>query len=139
MIRKTLAVLGGVVAGAIAVMLGVTVSSTVYPPPKGLDLQDAKAMADYIAGLPAGAFLIVLAAHGSGSLIGAAVCTWIAQQRWWLGGVILGLFFLAGGIMNLRAVPHPLWFAIVDIAQYVPLGLAGVYVAGLTLPRQEKD
>ena len=65
MIRKVLAVLLGAIVGGAFNMALVAVSNAVYPLPSGVDPSDFEAFRAHVEanGLPAGALLIVLAAH----------------------------------------------------------------------------
>ncbi|MDR9397724.1 hypothetical protein [Salibacter sp.] len=40
--------------------------------------------------------------------------------------LIIGVFFLIGGIMNVYMLPSPMWFSIVDLVfAYIPMAVLG--------------
>ena len=129
MARKFFAVVVGIVAGSVFNMALIMVSVAIYAP-EGLDFEDPDAMRAYVLGLPVTALLIVLAAHGGGSFVGGAVCALVARQKWIMGALIVGTFFLLGGILNLQRVPDaPMWFAVTDVVLYLPLAILGCATA----------
>jgi len=129
MIRSILAVISGGVAGCVVNMAIVMLSMVIFPMPPGTDFSNKEAMKTYIDALPLSGFLLVLLAHEGGTFAGGFVAGWIAK-RWQivLGGIIGGLFLVAGFI-NLQSIPLPTWFAIVDLVLYVPCGIAGAMLA----------
>ena len=60
--RNLLAGFGGVVIAGLTIWAIESVGHLVYPPPEGLDFADPDAMQAYIATLPAGAMIFVVAA-----------------------------------------------------------------------------
>lgn len=132
MARKVLAVIVGVLAGGTFNMILVTISQAMYPYPEGIDPNDMDAVREHIEanGMPFGALVIVLMAHAGGSLVSGLVCGLIAKKQWIAAAIGLGLWWTLGGVTMLFLLPAPLWFAIVDIALYVPAAIAGVFVGG---------
>lgn len=128
--EHVLAVLGGVLAGVVGVTFVEALSSFLYPLPPGLNTNDRAAMSAHIAGLPAGAFAMVLAAHATGSFLGGAVCAFISRRKAYDKALIIGLLLMVAGILTLLAMPHPLWFALADVMLYVPFAFLGCYLAG---------
>ncbi|WP_166828837.1 hypothetical protein [Thalassoroseus pseudoceratinae] len=131
MLNKILAVGLGFGAGFLVVGLAMFISSLIYPPPKDLDMQDREAMTSFVQSLPVGAFLVVLLGHASGALVGGFVCGLISNEVWQLGPLIVGVGFLLSGILNLRMVPHPTWFAALDLLLYLPAAWLGGYFSTL--------
>lgn len=39
--------------------------------------------------------------------------------------MVVGVLLLAFGIMNLVAIPHPMWFTIVSVLAFLPAAYAG--------------
>ncbi len=128
---NTLAIVAGLVAGFVVVGLVMSLSSLIYKPPKDLDFHDRSAMQSYMQTLPFGAFVLVLLGHALGALCGSFVCQLIVGTPWQFGWMIIGGFFLLGGLMNLRMVPHPNWFAALDLLSYLPAAWLGGYLARL--------
>lgn len=101
-------VFGACVAGGVIILVEL-ISGRMYPPPPGLDLRDPEVFKSYFAGLPVGAFLMVLVAWGLGTFAGAWVCARIAGRLKVAHGLLLGALFLIAGVTNMLAIPHPAW------------------------------
>jgi len=114
MLKLVLGILAGVVAGFVTVFLIEAISGKLYPMPAGLDPTNAEGMKAWIAGLPAGAFALVLTAMTLGALDAAAVAAVIAGRRR-MAGWIAGGFIVAATIFNVIAIPHPVWFAVASV------------------------
>lgn len=124
-VRSAGAVIAGA-AAAIAIISGVqALSASLYPPPVGLDYNDAEAMRAWVASLPAGALLLVLASYLVGALAGGFVAARLAPA--WPtrhAAVIAGLLTVAS-LMNLSALPHPAWFWVANLAIVAAVPMAG--------------
>jgi hypothetical protein len=114
----------GIVVGGAVNMALVVLNGFLFLP-TGLDWQDTAAVSAAFANAPLAAFLLALLAHAGGTFVGAAVAATIAGRAPLVHGLIVGVFFLAGGILNLRQIAHPLWFAIVDLNLYLPAAWMG--------------
>ena len=134
----------GVLIGMIGGMILMTglhlASGLIYPIPEGLDMMSSdpaqqEKLAAWIGTLPAGAFVLALAAHGLGCMGGAALATLIAGRRSLVPPLVVGALFTVAGVMNLMSIPHPAWFPFVDL----PVYLALAYVAGRLLKRGESE
>ncbi len=126
-IKNILAVIAGVIVGSAVNMGIIMISSSIIPPPEGVDNTT-------VEGLKAGMhlfqpkhFLFPFLAHALGTFVGALIAALIAANRKMLFALIIGGFFLAGGIANILMLPSPLWFTILDlVGAYIPMG----YLAG---------
>lgn len=128
-LRKTLAVILGLVAGMSAMMAIETGMKQIYGPlPAELTPETLR---KYIDSLPLSAFLMVLLSHQSGSFIASAVATLIAGHRWLAGAIGLGVLYTLAGIANAMMIPLPVWFIVIDLPLYMIAALAGCYLAGL--------
>jgi hypothetical protein len=56
----------------------------------------------------------VLAAYALGTVAGVLTATRLGRSA--VPGYIVGLFLLAGSVLNLWTYAHPLWFAVANIA-----------------------
>lgn len=132
-IRGLFSILAGLVAGAGLNVAIVGISTALYPPPPDLDPEDVAAIGAYVAGLPAGAFLIVLAGHFVGTLFGAWLAARLAGRTPALVAGVVAAVFLAAGIANLTSIPHPPWFQVVDLLAYPAAGWLAARVAARML------
>lgn len=133
MVRCIVAPICGALAGGVFNMAVVMLLWTMYSPPEGADMSDPATLKTYIQSLPLPAFLVILVAHAGGALVGGLVAALIARRSPLVLGVIVGGFFLLGGIVNAMSIPRPLWFSVVDLISYVPCGIVGAKLA----PRQD--
>ena len=129
MLQRIGAVIGGIVAGGIAVMAIESISSMIYEMPEGLDQFNREAMSEWISGLPVGAFLFVLAAWASGSFIGTYVARRLAPGRSTIPGLIVWAFFTIASLAMLLLLPHPVWFWFAGILACLVFGLLGLVLA----------
>ena len=102
-----LAVIAGILVGGMVVGAVEALGHRVYPVPADLDPSDPKALGEYIAQLPAGAFLFVLLAFAFGALGGSLVASLIGGRT---PGIIVGAVLCLFGFLNLVMIPHPVWF-----------------------------
>ena len=135
--RKIAGVVVGLPLGVVSVSVMHAVQHAIYPLPEGLDMNDMDALAEHIATMPLGDFAMVWLAHASGAFVSSAVCTLIAGQRWYLGAVICGIMFTIAGGLNIAMLPHPVWFAVVDLLLYVPTALLACYLVGSLFSNQQ--
>jgi hypothetical protein len=130
-LRSILAVVVGIVVGGALMLLGHAASMLIFPWPKDVDLYDREAVAAYIATMPDSAFVLAFLSHAMAPLGGGFVAAWIAGRAKVIHALIVGAFFLVGGVMNLFDLPqHPLWFRFADPLMYLPVA----YVAGRLAP-----
>jgi|ERR1043166_3800233 hypothetical protein len=129
MIRCIVAVICGIIAGGVFNIALIMLSWAIYRPPEGTDMSNPETMKAYIDALPLPGFLLVLAAHAGGALVGGFVAALIAGRSALVLGAIVGGLFLLGGVINLLSIPRPVWFAIVDVVLYVPCGIIGAKLA----------
>ena len=120
--RKLFGVLAGI---AVAFLIVATTDyiSTLLFPTAALDTSDPDIVAAYIASLPLAAKLIVV----SGWLIAPFGGAWLSLRiaDWPTGGWIVTIMFLAGGLFNQYALPHPVWM----LASALVLPLLGGWLA----------
>lgn len=75
-------------------------------------------------------FAMPFPAHALGTLVGAFVAAKIAKGRGTEPAVIVGVFFLIGGIAAASTIGAPMWFNAVDIAlAYIPMAYSGAALA----------
>lgn len=129
MLRQVPGVLAGVAAGFATVFLIELIAGTLYPMPAGLDPTDAAAMKAYIAGLPFGAFALVLGAMTLGAFDAAAIAAVLGGRRrrtgWIAGGIVA-----AATLVNVVTIPHPPWFAVASVALAVAGAVLGARLGG---------
>ena len=115
MLRSALSVVLGIVSAFVTVMLVDKLNHLIYPPPPGLDFSDTAAVEPYLATLPLGAYLLVIASSVVAALIGTLVAIYVGHIRPFYCAVIVGGIVLAATIANFIAIPHPLWLSAITL------------------------
>ena len=116
MLRNVIATIIGVVTAFVTVMLVDKIGHMVYPAPAGLDFTDPDAIRPYLATLPIGAFLFILASSVVAAFDGTLVACLIGTARARIFGSVVGGFVFAASVANFIAIPHPLWLALATLA-----------------------
>lgn len=125
-IKNILAVLGGIIVGGIVNMGIVMISGSIIPPPEGGDITTMEGLKATIHLFQPKHFIFPFLAHALGTLVGAFVTAKIAASRPLFMGLIIGVFFLIGGIINITMLNGPLWFSILDlVGAYIPMAYFG--------------
>ena len=109
MIRSALVLLGGVIAAVIVVMLMDWVVATIYPFPSGTNLNNPESFREAVAGLPSGAFVLLVAGWALAGGVGSYIAARLATHARVIHGLIVALFVLVATIANLAKIPHPVW------------------------------
>jgi hypothetical protein len=76
-------------------------------------------------------FVFPWLAHAVGTLVGALVAARLARSHRLPLAMIVGVVFLAGGIMAAQMIPAPAWFVALDlVGAYLPMAWLGARLAG---------
>jgi len=110
-VRLIVALATGALFAFISIALIETIGHTIYPAPAGLDYSNPDALKTYVAALPLGAKLFVLAAWLFGTSDGVFVACLINRNRYGLCAGIIGGLVLLATATNLYLIPHPAWLA----------------------------
>ncbi len=131
-IRNSLAVLAGLVVGSIVNMALIYLGSALLPPPPGVDVNDVASINAHIGEYSALQLLAPFVAHALGTLAGAFLTARMAASHPTVLALVIGAFFLLGGIMAVRMIPAaPVWFNALDLAvAYLPMAWLGNRMAG---------
>lgn len=128
MLRNVIAVIGGIVAGALVNGALITLSPSVIPPPAGVDVTSTESLAVSIHLFEPRHFVMPFLAHALGTLLGALVAHVIAVRRVQMAYVV-GVLFLIGGISASVMIPAPAWFLALDlVAAYLPMAWLAVQI-----------
>jgi len=98
------------------------ISASVIPPPNGAEVTTMEGLRASMHLFEPKHFLMPFLAHALGTFAGASLAATIAVSHQMKFALLIGIFFLAGGITNVILLPSPLWFSILDIAvAYIPM------------------
>ncbi|MEO7080439.1 MAG: hypothetical protein ABIY71_02890 [Flavobacteriales bacterium] len=131
-LRNVLAVLAGLVLGAIVNMGLIVLGSSLVPPPPGVDVNDLESINANIRDYAPIQFLTPFLAHALGVLAGATLTAKLAASQSLFMALIVGAFFLAGGTMAVLMIPStPIWFSTLDlVVAYLPMAWLGYRLVG---------
>lgn len=125
-LKDILAVIAGAIIGSLVNGAIIMISGSIIPPPTGLDITTEEGLKAGMHLLEPKHFIFPFLAHAIGTFVGAYIAARLGAHKMVLA-IIIGLFFLMGGIWMVMIVPSPLWFTIVDLAgAYLPVA----YFAG---------
>ena len=117
----------GLLMGALINIALIYLFLTIFPLPSGVELTE-KSLSENIHRFEFKHFVAPFMGHAGGTLIGAWISSKIMVSNRWIGALIIGLFFLIGGFMEVSARPTPTWFAVVDLGlAYLPMAWLGFH------------
>jgi len=139
MLRSVAAIIAGVAVGFAAVMFVDTLNYAVFPPPAGLDSSDPDALRPYLATLPLGAYLFILASSVVAAFLGTLLACYIGKGNPLVYGTAVGGIILAATISNFIVIPHPLWLVIATLTGIVLSTLLAMRLAPPTVNTEEPE
>lgn len=125
MIRKILAVLGGLVSGGIVISLVEMVARMLHPLPAGIKMDDMAALAEHASKAPLSAQIVVLIGYALGAITAGYISTLIAKDGNKIYAVICAALFFIATIINLSMIVTPVWFWVIALLLWTPLALFG--------------
>ena len=129
-IKNILAVISGIILGSVVNMGIIMISGSLIPPPDGGDVTTMEGLKESMHLFQPKHFLFPFLAHALGTFAGAFVTALIAVNHKMKIALLVGIFFLIGGIVNIFMLPSPAWFTVLDIAgAYIPMALLGSRIA----------
>lgn len=136
-LKNILAVIAGIILGSVVNMGIIMLSSSIIPPPEGVDPSDMESLKSSMHLFEPKHFIVPFLAHALGTLAGAFVTALIAFSHKMKLALIIGLFFLLGGISSVFMLPSPTWFIVLDlVGAYIPMAWIGGLLAGQVSKKQ---
>ncbi len=130
-LKNALAVIVGIIAGSVANMALVVVGPAIIPPPDGVDVTNMESIRSSLHMFEFKHFVFPFLAHALGTLAGAYLAVVMSASRGMATAMVVGGFFLIGGIINAVSIASPTLFAVVDLAgAYIPMAWIGARLAG---------
>lgn len=125
-IKNILAVIGGYVIGSVINMGIIMLGGSIIAPPAGAETSTLEGLRASMQLFEPRHFLFPFLAHAIGTFAGAAAAAAMAPSHKLLMAMLIGVFFLAGGIAAILLLPSPLWFNVLDlVCAYVPMAWLG--------------
>lgn len=129
-VKNVLAVIAGIGAGMLVNMGLVQLGPMIIPPPEGVDMSTVEGIKAAVPLLETKNYIFPFLAHALGTLAGAFVAAKIAANNKKVFALIIGMFFLFGGLAMWKMAPGPQWFNALDLlVAYLPMAWLG-YVLG---------
>lgn len=129
-LKNILAVIIGLIIGGVSNMFIIKISGSIIPPPNGADVTTMEGLKESLHLFEPKHFLFPFLAHAIGTLIGAFTTVKIADTNKKKMALVVGGFFLLGGVINVFILPGPNWFNAIDIIfAYIPMALIGQNLA----------
>ncbi|NBG66482.1 hypothetical protein [Acidiluteibacter ferrifornacis] len=130
-LKNILAVVIGLFVGATVNMGLINISGSIIPPPAGADTTTMEGLKAAMELFEAKHFIFPFLAHALGTLVGALLAALIAGSHQLKFAMVIGVFFLIGGITMVFQVPSPLWFNVLDLGvAYLPMAWIGWKITG---------
>jgi hypothetical protein len=128
-LRNIIAVVVGWFIGSAVNMTLIMLGHSVMPI-EGLDPNDMEAFAAVMPTLEGKYFIFPFLGHALGTQIGAMIAGFISRNHKMKMALIVGGFFLLGGITINYMLSGPVWFTILDIVlAYIPMAWIGGNIA----------
>ena len=109
----------GIVVGMIVNIGLIILGGTIFPPSENFEPMNAMNW-DFKY------FIFPFLAHSIGTLSGALIVSKLSNKSSIILPLIVGLYFLMGGIYMITILPAPMWFVLLDvILGYIPMALLG--------------
>lgn len=129
-VKNIFAVVTGIIIGSVVNMGIIMVSSAIIPPPEGADVTTMEGLEASIHLFKPKHFIFPFVAHALGTLIGAILAAIVAVNNKMTFALVIGGFFLLGGIANVFMLPAPIWFILLDLGgAYLTMGWIGGILA----------
>ena len=109
----------GIIVGMIVNIGLIILGGTIFPPSENFEPMNAMNW-DFKY------FIFPFLAHSIGTLSGALIVSKLSKKSSIILPLIVGLYFLLGGIYMITILPAPMWFVLLDvILGYIPMALLG--------------
>lgn len=123
-LKNSLAVIAGILIGMVVNMGLIMISSSLIPPPVGIDNTTMEGLKAGMHLFEPKHFIMPFLAHALGTLIGAFVAAKFGATLHLKLALGVGAFFLLGGLTNVFLLPSPVWFTLLDLGlAYIPMAL----------------
>lgn len=134
-LKNFLAVIAGLIVGSFVNMALISISGAIIPPPNGADVTTAEGLKATMHLFEPKHFIFPFLAHAAGTLAGAFLTALLAVNNKVRLALIIGFFFLAGGLASVFMLPSPTLFTVLDlVVAYIPMAYLGARLA----PRKNK-
>lgn len=124
MLKRIVSIILGLAAAVVVIMIVEAISHILFPVAP-IDMNNKEAIKQFMADLPVGAMVMVLAAWIMGSFFGAITSTLINKENGLRNSVTVGIIILVLSVLNLIMLPSPVWMWVGALTLIVPAAWAG--------------
>lgn len=124
-VRGILAIIVGIIAGSVVNVGILFLCAAIIGMPKGMNMGDPESVKAFAAQLTTANYVGVFLAHQLGTLVGAFVAAKIATGGKMIFALVIGVWFLLGGIYAMTLIPAPKWFTVLELVCYIPFAFLG--------------
>lgn len=125
-LRNILAVILGIIVGSVVNMGIIMLGGNVISYPEGVSAMDIESIKANIDKFETVHYIFPFLAHALGTLVGAWLAALIAGTRKMLFAMIIGVWFLLGGIWNSISLGMPFLATAIDwVFAYIPMAYFG--------------
>ena len=123
-LKNILAIVAGIIIGMFVNMSLIMISGYIIPIPNGVDNTTTEGLIDGMHLFEPKHFIMPFLAHALGTFAGAFVVAKLAISHKIKFAIVIGVFFLFGGIASVLMLPSPTWFTTLDLGlAYIPMAL----------------
>ncbi len=123
--KNIIYILIGIFISGLITLLAEAISGMIYPHPEGIDFKDTEAVAKMMAEMPVNAYILLATGWFVSIFIGTFVTGYRSATHPIRNGLIVGAVFFLLTLLNLIALPHPLWFIIFSLGLIFPFAYLG--------------
>ena len=125
-VRNIIVIIVGILVGGFINMKLIGIGPSIIPPPEGVEMTSPKGLLEGILLLKPKNFIFPFLGHALGTLVGAFIVAKFVESNKFNFALLVGGFFLLGGITMVVMVGGPLWFNVLDlVGAYFPMAWLG--------------
>lgn len=126
-LRNIISVIVGAIIGSVVNMGIVMLSSSIIPLPQGVDMTN---LAEGIKLFEPKHYIMPFLAHALGTFVGSIIAAIISKNKKLLVALIIGAFFVVGGILNAIQLKFPVSYTLIDLLlAYIPMAYLAYLLA----------
>ena len=125
-IKNIIVIIVGLLVGGFINMKLIEIGPSIILPPEGIDMTTPEGLLEGMPLLQPKNFIFPFLAHALGTLVGAFIVAKFAETNKFNSAMLIGAFFLLGGITMIIMIGGPLWFSGLDlVGAYFPMAWLG--------------
>lgn len=130
-VKNIIVIIVGLLVGGFVNIKLIELGPSIIPPPEGIDMTTPEGLLEGMPLLQPKNFIFPFLAHALGTLVGAFIVAKFAETNKFNFAMLVGGFFLLGGITAIAMIGGPLWFSVLDlVGAYFPMAWLGYKLAG---------